>query len=168
MLTPQMTDLLQAQFTRERENEQFYRALAADAAVVNRHGAEAYFGKCADDESDHAERVMNYIVDQDEKPVFDVLEAIPDVDGTDYISMFQAALVREQMTTTALRSLWAYAALNDPQTVSLIQNSHGDWPGFLDEQTESERQLDDYIDHISQLDADGIELWDGQLREALK
>jgi ferritin len=165
MIQPEVVELLQAQFTLKRTNEQYYKALASAADVADRHGAKAFFKKQADDEKCHAKRIQDYLVDQDENPVYDALEAIPALDGTVYLTMFEAALKREKITTEALNALWEAA---DPQTTAFIQNSGKHWPGFLLEQVEEEEQLDDYIARIEPLDATGIELFDKQLKRKYK
>jgi ferritin len=160
MILPEM----QAQFTLERTNEQFYRALAAAADVVNRPGASAYFEKAANDEQSHAKRVRDYIVDRNGTPVFDPIEAIPGVDGNSYIGMFNMALTREQITTSSVNEKYQMAE-TDTQTQAFLISSQGDWPGFIQEQTDSERELTDFILKIDRLGPDGIEIFDNSLLE---
>lgn len=161
-MTDQMTKMWQAQFTLERTNGQYYCALESAAEVVNRPGAAAYFHSCARDERHHARRVRDYIVDRGGSPAFDAIPAIPEIDGTNYAGLFKFAQSREQITTQALTNLWLAAddQDTDPQSVSAVQNSHGDWIGFLDEQTQSERELADHLMKINRLQPDGIELFD--------
>jgi ferritin len=170
MLTPKISDLCQSRLTLERLNEQYYRALSAAADVVNRPGAKAYFDRCADDERDHARRVTEYLVDQNERPLFDALPVIPDIDGTNYAGMFTLALNRERYTTAAYRELWTIAALeeHDAQTVAFVTNPGGDFPGFLAEQTQSERELNDHLLKIQRLQPDGLEIFDQWLEEQYK
>ena len=164
-----MNNDMQKQFILERTNEQYYRALASAADVVNWPGASAYFENAANDEQSHAKRVRDYIIDRNETPVFDALEAIPEIDGNDYIGMFKLALKRENITTASLQAK-AQAADDedvDFQTVAFLLSSQGDWPGYLVEQTQSERELTDYILQISRLGPDGIQLFDNALLEQI-
>lgn len=151
--------LLQDQYTLERTNEQHYRALAAAADVVNRPGASRYFEGAADEEAQHAKRARDYIVDRNEVPVFAPIEPILSFDGNDYAGLFQAALTREQMTTAHL-TLLHQAAEGDPQTCAFLMSSQGDWPGFFAEQTQSEREITDFLLRINRLDNNGLEVFD--------
>ncbi|CAK0770172.1 Ferritin [Gammaproteobacteria bacterium] len=164
-MDPTIITYLQKQFTLERQNEQFYRALAAAADVVNRPGASSFFEKSADDEKSHAKRIRDYIVDRNITPLFDSLEAIPEVDGNDYAGMFKLALDREQITTAALNEFWRVAddQIPDPQTMALLISSQGDWPGYLQEQTDSEREITDMLLDIARLGPDGLIVFDSGL-----
>lgn len=158
-----ITDM-QNQFTLERQNEQFYRALAAAAENENWPGAAKFFEQSADDEQSHALRVRNYLIDRNAVPVFQALEAVPEIDAYDYLGMFKLALERENITTASLKEKYQNAVNEpDPQTVSKLIVSDGDWPGFLEEQTISERELIDYITTITGLDKPGILTFDQTL-----
>lgn len=159
------TNLLQAQFTLERQNEQWYRSLASAADLQARLGAKAYFERSADDEQGHARRVRQFLIDRGVAPVFDALEPCS-VSG-DYLSLFTAALAREKITTAALNALWLDAddANEDPQTVAFLQKQDGDFPGFIAEQTASEIELADFILRIGRLSMDGVETFDLALLE---
>jgi ferritin len=163
----EILDLLQKQFTLERTNEQYYSALASAADCVNWPGASKYFEGAANDEQSHAKRVRDHIIDRNAIPVFDMIETMPAINGADYAGMFNLALQREQMTTAALNAFYQAAddVNTDPQAVALLVSSQGDWPGYLQEQTDSERELTDYLLKIGRLGPDGIELFDQWLAE---
>ena len=155
---------IQQQFTLERENEQFYRALSSAADMVNWPGAAKFFASSADDERSHALRIQNYLIDRNIKPIFEILEAIPDVDGNNYVGMFELALQRERMTTDSINQKYQNACDEpDPQTIALLVSSQGDWPGYIQEQTDSERELVDMITMIRRLSQDGLIQFDSEL-----
>lgn len=159
-----MITQIHEQFTRERNNEQFYRALAAAADVVNWPGATKYFENAADEEREHAKRIQDYIIARNEKPYFDLLKEIPTIDGNNYKGMFDLALEKERETTKAINDMVEIAYTSpDVQTVALLVSSQGDWPGYVQEQTNSERELTDLILEISRLGPDGIEVFDKSL-----
>ena len=160
-----MLDDLQKQFTLERQNEQFYRALASAADVVNWFGAKKYFESAADDEQSHALRVREYLIARNEYPKFEPLEPIPFINGSDYKGMFELAMGRENITTASLREKYMTALKDDPQTAAFLASSQGDWPGFLQEQTDSERELNDIIISVSRLSMDGIQTFDLHLAQ---
>ena len=161
--------LLQDQMTLERTNGQWYQALETAADVADRHGAKAFFQCSSKDERGHAKRIKDFLVDVDATPVFAELPAIPVIDGSNYVGMFQMALQREKVTTAALNALWAAAMdAGDAQAVAFIQNSGKDWPGFLLEQVEEEEQLQDYIARIQPLDANGVNEFDHWMKKRYK
>ena len=163
--------LINSQFTAERANEQAYRALQASAEAVNRPGASAFFAHAADEEQQHAERVKAYIIDRNETPVFEALPAITPIDGKDYAGMFHKALELEQANTARLNALWVEAddTSPDPQTVAWLTNPEGkDWPGFIAEQTISERELVDLLAKIERIGPDGLETFDQWLLEKME
>ena len=163
--------MINSQFTAERANEQAYRALSASAEVVNWPGAAAFFANAAEEESQHAERVKAYIIDRNETPVFEALPAITPIDGKDYAGMFKKALELEKANTARLNALWVEAddTSPDPQTVAWLTNPEGeDWPGFIAEQTISERELVDLLAKIERLGPDGLETFDQWLQDKLE
>jgi ferritin len=161
--------LLQDELTLERTNSVWYETLASAADVADRHGAKAFFKHGSKDERGHAKRIQDFLVDVDAPPVFEEIPAIPVVDGSNYVGMFQLALQREKVTTAALNALWAAVMdAGDAQAVAFIQNGGKDWPGFLLEQIEEEEQLQDYISRIQPLDAAGLELFDKELKKKYK
>lgn len=160
--------LINSQFTAERANEQAYRALQSSAEAVNWPGAAAFFANAAEEEGQHAERVKAYIIDRNETPVFEALPAITPIDGKNYAGMFQKALELEKANTARLNALWVEAddTSPDPQTVAWLTNPEGeDWPGFIAEQTISERELVDLLAKIERLGPDGLETFDQWLAE---
>lgn len=167
MLSPNILNKAQSSFNLERLNEQYYRALASAAAVVNRPGAEVYFKKCAADEADHTRRVHDYIVDRNCEPMFTALPDLPKISGEDYGGMFRMALQREVLTTANYNEFWLMVDDKepDPQTVAFITIPDGDFPGFLQEQTDSEREITDYLLKIDRLSPDGLEIFDQWLEE---
>lgn len=160
MLSIEMVNALNHQLTLERTNEVYFRALAAAADVVNRPGAKAFFSQSANEEADHARYITEYLVDRNYAPNYDTLAEIPDINGNDYADMFRLALIRERVTTASLIALYEMA---DPQTIAFLINPSGDFPGFMAEQTHSERELVDMLTSIGRLSEDGIELFDKNL-----
>lgn len=165
MLSINLLNKLQAQFTLERANETFYRMLASAAAAANRPGAQRFFEKNANEEGMHARRIGEYLIDRNERPRFAALGEVASVDAANYVGMFQAALEREHVTTLALRELWEMAddVEKDAQTAAFLMLKDDDFPGFLAEQTRSERELVDVLLKIKRLSEDGLEVFDSGL-----
>jgi ferritin len=156
---------LQEQLTRERQNEANYRAKSAQAEAVNYSGVAAWMKRAADDERLHSSLVEGYLIDRNLVPVFNLLQIIDTLPGDDLIGLFQDALELEQSTTAAIETLYFLAEqTEDPRTCSFITVPHDDFPGFLEEQTQSEREITDILMSLRRLDKTGWELLDKQLK----
>lgn len=167
MQSVKMMALWQQQLTLERTNEAFYRVLAARAEFHHYPGAAVYFAQCAQDEREHGLRCEGVLIDRNQMPAFDALPAIPDP-GQNYKTWFDTALQRERVTTAAIVNMCQIACNTemDMQSMAALQNPEGeDWPGFIQEQTDSERELTDYINSIERLGPDGVQTFDEWLEE---
>jgi ferritin len=138
MLDPVVNDALQNQITRERTNEATYLAIANRFEGLNLDGFAAWARKAAREESDHAQRFTDYLIDRNGAPVTAPLSGVnaPMADmSTAGALLFGMALQVEQANTEAIKTLHALAdEADDPQTcVFLI------WA--LEEQTHAEREL---------------------------
>lgn len=156
------------QLTFERYSEVVYQSLANMLEDANLSGAAAYFNKRANEEREHARMFKQYILDRDELPIMEALDAPlfypPEYNppmSTGLIAYcLSEALNHEQTVTVKLHTLHAIA---DLQTQIFLQ-----W--FLTEQIEEERTLIEFIDRYELASgcAAGIILIDHELGEAAK
>jgi ferritin len=165
MISQPVMDALQAQFTLERTNAAYYDAMGDALEAVNWKGSAAWMHRNAEDERSHAYRLAAYILDQNGQPAYQALEEIPDLSGDDLPQYFNAALAREEGATAHLKEMYALAVEeDDAQTVAFLLNpGHHHWPGFLAEQTRSEREITDILLELERLDATGWKLVDREL-----
>ena len=155
---------LQEQLTRERQNEATYRAKAAQADAANYPGVAMWMRRSADDEHMHGQLIQGYLINRNEVPIYNSLEIIDTLPGEDLIALFQDALELEQATTTALATLYYIAEqAEDPQSCSFLIVPHGEFPGFMEEQTESERDIADILTTLRRVDKTGWMLFDRAL-----
>jgi ferritin len=153
MISDNIATTLQSQFTLERTNAAYYRAMADALEAVNWSGVAAWMRRNADDEDNHAARIADYIIDQNGQPAYEALEEIPDLSGDDLPQYFNAAMVREEGTTAHLKEIYAAAvAEGDAQTIALLLNPDEDFPGFMAEQTASEREITDILLRLGRMD----------------
>jgi ferritin len=156
MLNDVLVQALQEQLTRERQNEANYRAKSAQAEAANYPGVAAWLKKSADDERHHGEMIADYLINQNIVPVYNELLMIDTLPGDDLVGIFQDALELERKTTAAIRELYFLAEQQeDPQTVSFLMVPRGDFPGYLEEQTQSEREIADILQILRRTDRNG-------------
>lgn len=135
---------LQLWHTLERLNAAYYFSMADALENVNWSGTAAWMRAAGNDEVQHAERVAAYLVDVGQAPEWQALEEIPELSGADLMQYFNAGMVREQDTTAFITGFANECLVDgDMQTLAMILNPDGDWPGFVAEQTKSERDIKD-------------------------
>ena len=158
--------MLQDQFNMERQNAAVYDCLSACLEAVNWEGSAAWMKRNANDERGHADRVSGYIIDINKMPEFFPLLPITDnSDGENLPAYFTAALNREMLTTAHLTILFNEASkMGDAQTIAFLLQQAGDFPGFLAEQTKSEREITDILLSLNRLDKTGWQVFDQELK----
>lgn len=160
MLSPDMLAALQTQLTLERTNAAIYDSLSACLDAVNWSGSSIFMKKSADEERTHADKFAGFIVDRNETPIYGDLPVCPMIEDDDLVIYFQAALGREKLTTQAINDLYTKADdVEDWQTCQFLL-----W--FLQEQTDSERQLTDCLLELRRSDNNGRLILDEKYSEA--
>lgn len=155
--TPIIT-ALQDQLTLERQNAAAYRALAESAAQVNWPGAEKYLREASNEEQSHADKVAAYLVDRGIRPVYSALAGEAGIEVDNLPNYFMSALQLERTTTASLVDLYDLAETeNDPQTCTFLIP-------LLNEQTEVERELTDFLLSLNRVDYTGWLVFDNNLK----
>lgn len=142
-LDPVVLDALNKQVTHERQNSAVYLAIANQFDVLNLIGMAKLARNESGEETAHAQRITDYIVDRYGAPVVDALTAINLIPGLTMMSaprlLFSGVLQREQVTTEQIKTIYDLAEdADDPQTCQFLL-----W--FLQEQTESERKYSEIV-----------------------
>lgn len=152
-----LLDALQEQFNRERGNREAYRLFSVNLDSVNWPGFSKWMLNASNEEAEHADKFSTHIIDRNEVPRFDALEAPRVVSGADPLSYFNAALQLEKVNTEAINELYEQAEeLEDPQLCVFLN-----WA--VEEQTKSERELMDIILMLQRLDNNGRVVMDAQM-----
>lgn len=141
-LDPVISDALSRQYNVERQNSAIYSAIANRFDYLNLTGFAKFALNNATEELTHAERIRSYIIDRYGFPVVDALQSV-DPPQADMLTagrvLFSYALMREQMTTEAIKTIYDLAEdADDPQTCQFLM-----W--FLEEQTKSEREFTELV-----------------------
>jgi ferritin len=134
---PVVIDALNKQITNERYNSAIYSALANRFDFLNLPGFAAWMRAEAKQETKHAARITDYLIDRGVLPIVAPLQGYtaPDANMTTAGALlFAAALQREQVTTEDIKTLYDLSEqADDSQTCQFLL-----W--FLDEQTKSVRE----------------------------
>jgi ferritin len=138
-MNPDIISALKEQHTLERQNAAAYDALAAQADVINWPGLESWCAKSANEERDHAAKIAAYLVDRNQTPTFEALEAASAPTSGDHADFFRAAMAREIMTTEHINEI--YDMCCEAKEFDVCRRLL--W--FLEEQTKSEREITDYL-----------------------
>lgn len=164
-LEPVLRSSLNNQITNERYNAAFYRAAAARLELLNLSGFARWMKRAAKEETHHASWFTDYLIDRNEAPVYDKLDAIALPNSITMNNagsiLFAAALQREQQTTQQINALYLLGdEVNDPQTCVFLH-----W--FIDEQTRSEREVTEILAQVKLAESDpaGIIVLDQRFRK---
>lgn len=145
MIDQTLTDALQDQFNRERENESLYSAIADVLASRYWPGFERWFRRQATDEADHAKRIARYLVDQNRVPEYQALPA-PEFTPGEPDALFFQALQREKQTTAEIDQIYHLAEIEEsPATCEFML-----W--FVKEQVEEEKTITDLLQALTRAD----------------
>lgn len=141
-LDPVVFDSLNRQITNERSNSAMYWALANRLDFSNLVGMATHMRAASLDETTHAQKFTDYLIDRGAFPTVEVVPAAipPDAPMLKIGTLcFAAALQREMQTTEQIKTLHDIAEqADDPQTCQFLL-----W--FLEEQTQSEREYTELV-----------------------
>lgn len=141
-LDPVVLDALNRQYTTERQNSAIYAAIGNRFDVLNLTGFAKFARDNSAEEQTHADKLRDYIVDRYGFPIIAALDPV-DPPQADMLTaarvLFALALLREQTTTEAIKTIYDLAEdADDPQTCQFLL-----W--FLEEQTKSEREFSELV-----------------------
>lgn len=132
---PKVTSLLEKQLTHEFHAAQCYTALAFWCDANHWNGFATFFHKQADEEREHAKRILQHLVDRDVIPQIGALLA-PRKEFDDLVECAKIAYDLERENTAGIHESYAAALkhVNYPEQVML------QW--FISEQVEEEAWSD--------------------------
>lgn len=141
MLSKEMLKKLNLQFRYELEASYSYLAMAAWCEGENWTGAAKFFRIQSQEETGHAMKLLDYMLDRKALVKFEPLTA-PDTRFASLLTVFEKALQQEQQVTQSINSLLDVAYKDrDYATVNLLN-----W--FAGEQTEEEATMDRYVSRL--------------------
>ena len=139
MPSESFVDALNDQVAMEFAAAHQYTAIAAYYADKTWPQLSTFFYKQADEEREHALKMVNYLLDTNSPVDFTGVDA-PRTHFEDHIAPIKLALAQEQRVTVSISNLVKVAReTNDYRSEQFL-----DW--FLEEQTEEESSMSDLLD----------------------
>jgi bacterioferritin B len=138
MPSERFVDALNDQVAREFAAAHQYTAIGAYYADVTYPQLSAFFYKQAEEEREHALKMVGYLQDTNSPVTFTSIDA-PRTDFEDHIAPIRLALKQEQTVTVSISELFEVARdTKDFRSEQFLQ-----W--FLEEQTEEESSMSDLL-----------------------
>ena len=138
MPSERFVDALNDQIAKEFAAAHQYVAIGAYYAAETYPRLSAFFYAQAEEEREHALKMVNYLLDQNAQP--DLTEiAAPQTAFPDHISPIRLALAQEQQVTVAISGLFEVAR----ETRDYTSEQFLHW--FLEEQVEEESSMQDLL-----------------------
>ena len=148
MLSKAMVDKLNYQINRETYSAYLYLAMSAYATEFGLNGFANWFNIQVQEELMHAQKMYNYVHQQNAKIELLAIEA-PKNDFTSVINLFEETYKHEQLVTSLIYDLVKLAkAENDFATDNFLQ-----W--FVAEQVEEEATASEILQTLKLINNDG-------------
>jgi ferritin len=138
MPSERFVDALNAQISREFAAAHQYTAVGAYYTGATFPQLAAFFFKQAEEEREHAMKMVNYLLDTDSPVNFTGVDS-PRTDFADHIEPIKLALQQERSVTVSISELFEIAR----ETRDYRSEQFLDW--FLEEQTEEESSMSDLL-----------------------
>ncbi|CEG84193.1 Putative Ferritin [Rhizopus microsporus] len=156
----QSEEALNQQINTELQASQVYLSMSAWAqhSTVALPGLEKYFREAAEEEREHAQKLIDYVNTRGGRVALRALHA-PEVDWKSAKNAVESALQLEKDVNHSLLKLHKIADSNsDPQMCDFIEGN------FLGEQVEAIKKLSDMVTQLNRVgEGLGLYLWDQQL-----
>ncbi|KAG0362006.1 ferritin-like superfamily [Gamsiella multidivaricata] len=154
-------EALNHQISQELQASQVYLSLSAWAGHSNQAlpGLEKFFRESAEEEREHAQKLINYQNRRGGKVVLHTLQA-PESDWSSARNAIEATLQLEKDVNKSLLNLHKVAEENsDAQLSDFIASE------YLSEQTEAIKKIADLVTQLNRVGGDGLGLylWDQEL-----
>jgi len=148
MISKKMADALNLQINKELYSAYLYLAMSSHAQDIGLKGFANWFFIQVQEEMSHAQKIYNYVIEQNQKVILDEIKK-PPADFKSPMDMFQKTLEHEQFVTKSINGLVALAREeNDYATEIFLQ-----W--FVTEQIEEEGNDNEIIDKLRYIGDNG-------------
>ncbi|KAF8928919.1 Stores iron in a soluble, non-toxic, readily available form [Dissophora ornata] len=149
------------QISQELQASQVYLSLSAWAGHVNQAlpGLEKFFRESAEEEREHAQKLINYQNQRGGKVILQALEAPPQ-EWSSARNAIEATLQLEKDVNKSLLNLHKVSEENnDPQLCDFVESE------YLEEQVEAIKKIADLVTQLNRVGGDGLGLylWDQEL-----
>lgn len=152
MLNKKVVQKLNEQIKHEMFASNLYLQMSSWCAANGFEGAAGFLAEHAQEETEHMQRIFNYMIDSGEQPVISALEA-PSAKYKSLQEIFEKTLEHEIFVTKKINELVGVAMKeNDYSAFHFLQ-----W--YVAEQHEEEKLFTSIIDKIKLLGGDGKALY---------
>ena len=138
MSSERFVDALNAQISREFAAAHQYTAIGAYYAAETYPQLTKFFYDQAEEEREHAMKMVNYLLDRNQRVDFSEVSA-PQTQFPDHIAPIRLALQQEQQVTVHIADLFTIAR----ETNDYLAEQFLHW--FLEEQVEEESSMSDLL-----------------------
>ena len=138
MSSERFVDALNAQISREFAAAHQYTAIGAYYAAETYPQLTKFFYAQAEEEREHAMKMVNYLLDRDARVDFTEVSA-PRTQFTDHVEPIKLALQQERQVTVHIADLFTVAR----ETNDYLAEQFLHW--FLEEQVEEEASMSDLL-----------------------
>ncbi len=152
MISPTMQSALNAQIHAEQYSAQLYLAMSAAMEAKSFRGFAKWLRVQAAEETAHAMKLFDFLLDRGGKPELQVIQAPPTAFGGP-IETFEEVLKHEQSITSKINDLFALArAEKDFASEITLQ-----W--YVTEQVEEESTVGQILDRLHAIGDQGGAIW---------
>lgn len=148
-------ELINEQIWMENHSSCFYLNLAIEFGDRGFNGISKYFFNQSEEEREHMLKLMNYVLERDEKPQipqYNYMEKFDD--GFDLLLHFSNSLQQEKEVSKIVgKIVYAPREVNDVMTDNYMQ-----W--FVNEQREEETKFKDIIDKLKMVGDSGLAIYE--------
>jgi ferritin len=148
-------DLINEQIWLENHSSCFYLNLAIEFGDRGFNGISKYFFNQSEEEREHMLKLMDYVLERDEKPKipqYNYTEGFDD--GFDLLLHFSNSLQQEKEVSKVVgKIVYAAREVNDVMTDNYMQ-----W--FVNEQREEEAKFKDIIDKLKMVGDSGLAIYE--------
>ena len=148
-------DLINEQIWLENHSSCFYLNLAIEFGDRGFNGISKYFFNQSEEEREHMLKLMDYVLERDEKPKipqYNYTEGFDD--GFDLLLHFSNSLQQEKEVSKIVgKIVYAAREVNDVMTDNYMQ-----W--FVNEQREEEAKFKDIIDKLKMVGDSGLAIYE--------
>ena len=150
-ISERMEKALNDQFNAENASAYLYASMAAWLEAQDLSGCAHWMKEQAKEETEHAEKIYEYVYSRGGKIVYSAIEA-PKAEWNKVVEVFEDVLAHEEEVTAMIYSLVALAdEIKDYSTKNMLG-----W--FLSEQVEEEDSANDVLAKFKLLGSSGIAL----------
>jgi ferritin len=152
MISKSMQDALNAQINLEQFSAQLYLAMGAHCSGKSFKGFAHWLKVQATEETAHAMRLMDFILDRGGRLELQALAA-PPTDFGGVIQVFEAILAHEKAITGKISALFQQARQEQDHASEIALQ----W--YVTEQVEEEARVGEIVDHLHAVGDQGGAIW---------